>query len=570
MYILGISCYFHDSAACLLKDGIVVAAAEEERFTRIKHDNNFPINAINYCLKEARINPNKLNYVVFYEKPFQKFERILQTCVETFPYSFKMFKEALPQWIAEKLRMPGVIRKKLDYKGEVLFVPHHKSHAASAFFASPFEKAAIVTIDAVGEWTSTAIHYGEGNEIKTLKVINFPHSLGLFYSAITSYLGLKVLNDEYKVMGLAGWGKPVYYKKFKKLVDFKEDGSFKLNMKYFSYTHTEKMFSDELVKEFGKPREPDGKIERKHMNIAASLQKITEDIILRIVKHAYELTNSENLCMAGGVALNSVANGKILMSKIFKNVFFQPAATDAGSALGAALYAYNSILGMKRRYVMKNVFLGPKFSNREIKEFLESKNVKFTKLSKKEIVKATAEALAKNKIIGWFQDRMEFGPRALGHRSILANASNPRMKKILNEKVKHREWFRPFAPSLLFDEVERYFNFNLDMPFMIITLPVKKEKRREIISATHVDGTARPQTTIQKRENIYHELIEEFYSLTGIPAIINTSFNLKGEPIVCSPEDALNDFMKTKMDYLVVENFLISKGENHKFYTQKR
>jgi carbamoyltransferase len=560
MYILGISCYFHDSAACLLKDGNIVAAAEEERFTRIKHDNRFPINAVNYCLKEAKITPERLSYVVFYEKPFQKFERILQTCVETFPHSFKMFRDALPQWIAEKLRMPGVIKKKLDYKGEVLFISHHKSHAASAFFASPFEEAAIVTIDAVGEWVSTAIHYGKGNEIKTLKVINFPHSLGLFYSTITSYLGFKVLSDEYKVMGLAGWGRPTYYNKFKKLIDFKEDGSFKLNMKYFSYTHSEKMFSDELVKEFGKPREYEGKIEKRHMDIAASLQKITEDIILRIVRHAYELTKSENLCVAGGVALNSVANGKILMSKIFKNVFFQPAATDAGGALGAALYTYNKVLGKKRRYVMKDVFLGPKFSDREIKEFLENKNIEFTKLSKKEIVKATAEAIAKNKIVGWFQNRTEFGPRALGHRSILANASNPKMRKILNEKVKHREWFRPFAPSLLLDEVKRYFDFTLDMPFMIITLPVKKEKRREIISATHVDGTARPQTTIRKRENIYHELIEEFYSLTGIPAIINTSFNLKGEPIVCSPKDALNDFMKTKMDYLILENCLISKG----------
>jgi carbamoyltransferase len=559
MYILGISCYFHDSAACLLKDGIVIAAAEEERFTRIKHDNNFPINAINYCLKEAKITSDKLSYVVFYEKPFQKFERILQTCVETFPHSFKMFRDALPQWITEKLRMPGVIKKKLDYKDDILFIPHHKSHAASAFFASPFEEAAIVTIDAVGEWISTAIHYGKGNEIKTLKLINFPHSLGLFYSTITSYLGFKVLSDEYKVMGLAAWGKPIYYTKFKKLIDFNDDGSFKLNMKYFSYTHSERMFSDELIKEFGKPRKYDGKIGKKHMDIAASLQKITEDIILRIVRHAYDLTKSENLCMAGGVALNSVANGKILMSKIFKNVFFQPAATDAGGAMGAALYAYNRVLGEKRKYVMKNAFLGPKFSDKEIREFLETRNTKFERLSEKEIIKTTAEAIAKDKIVGWFQDRMEVGPRALGHRSILANPSNPKMKAILNEKVKHREWFRPFAPSLLLDEVERYFEFNLDMPFMIITLPVKKERRREIISATHIDGTARPQTTIPRREKIYHDLIEKFYSLTGIPAIINTSFNLRGEPIVCLPEDALNDFMKTRMDYLILGNYLLSK-----------
>ncbi|MFH8086728.1 MAG: carbamoyltransferase [Candidatus Aenigmatarchaeota archaeon] len=562
MFILGISCYFHDSAACILKDGKILAAAEEERFTRVKHDNTFPINAINYCLKEAKINSDKLDYVVFYEKPFQKFERILQTSVENFPKSFKMFIEAIPQWIVEKIRMPSVIKDKIGFNGEVLFIPHHKSHAASAFLASPFEEAAIVTLDAIGEWTSTAIHYGQGNEIKTLKVINFPHSLGLFYSTITSYLGFKVLNDEYKVMGLAGWGRPTYYNKFKKLINFKEDGSFKLNMKYFSYPYSERMFSDELEKEFGKARKYGEEITRKHMDIAASLQKITEEIILRIVRHAFELTKSENLCMAGGVVLNSVVNGKILMSKIFKNIFFQPVATDSGGALGSALYVYNKILERKRKYIMKDLFLGPKFSSKEMKEFLESKEIKFEKLSDKEIVKATAEVLAENKIIGWFQDRMELGPRALGHRSILANPSNQEMKKILNEKVKHREWFRPFAPSLLLENVEDFFDFNIDMPFMIITLPVKKEKIKEIISATHIDGTARPQTTIMKRENLYHRLIEEFYSLTGVPAIINTSFNLRGEPIVCSLEDALNDYMKTKMDCLVVGNYFIEKGEN--------
>jgi carbamoyltransferase len=566
MFILGISCYFHDSAACILKDGVILAAAEEERFTRIKHDNGFPINAINYCLQEAKIAPEKLDYVVFYEKPFRKFERILQTSVEYFPKSFRMFIGAMPQWIGEKLRMPGVIKNKTKFNGNILFVPHHKSHAASAFFASPFEEAAIVTVDAVGEWVSTAIHHGQGNEIKTLRVMNFPHSLGLFYSAITSYLGFKVLSDEYKVMGLAGWGKPIYYDKFKKLIDFKEDGSFSLDMKYFPYTYGEKMFSDDLKKEFGKAREYEGKIEKRHMDIAASLQKITEEIILRIVKHAFELTRSENLCMAGGVALNSVANGKILMSRIFKNIFFQPVATDAGGSLGAALYAYNKILGRKRKYVMKDAFLGPTFSDNEIREFLEQRDIKFEKLSEREMIKATAEVIAKNKVVGWLQDRMELGPRALGHRSILANPSNPKMKDILNKKVKHREWFRPFAPSMLLENVEDYFDFDIDMPFMIITLPVKKKKIKKIISATHVDGTARPQTTIKKREGIYHKIIEEFDSLTGIPALINTSFNLRGEPIVCSPQDAFNDFMKTKMDYLILGKYFIFKNviENEK------
>lgn len=560
-YVLGISCYFHDSAACLLKDGKIIAAAEEERFSRIKHDNSFPISAINYCLKEAKIKPERLDYVVFYEKPFRKFERILQTSVENFPRSFKMFRRALPEWIGEKLRLPGVIKNKIGFDKDVLFVPHHKSHAASAFFASPFEDAAIVTIDAVGEWVTTAIHYGEGNEIRTLKEIHFPHSLGLFYSAITSYLGFRVLNDEYKVMGLAGWGKPLYYNKFRKLIDFEEDGGFRLDMKYFSYTYEEKMFSEELERELGKARSPKEPIKKRHMDIAASLQKITEEILLRIVKYAKKITRSENLCMAGGVALNSVANGKILMSRTFKNLFFQPAATDAGGALGAALYTYNKILKKKREFVMKNVFLGPTFSNREIKNFLESNNIEYERLSMKEIICFTAKQLSKNKVIGWFQERMEFGPRALGHRSILANPSDPQMKKILNEKVKHREWFRPFAPSLLLQEVERYFEINLDLPFMIVTLPVKKERRGEIISATHVDGTARPQTTKKRRENYFHELIEEFFSLTGIPAVINTSFNLRGEPIVCGPKDAYKDFKRSRIDFLILGNFLISKNK---------
>jgi len=561
MFILGISCYFHDSAACLVKDGLVIAAAEEERFSRIKHDNNFPINAINYCLKEARITPEKINYVVFYEKPFQKFERILQTCVETFPNSFKIFREAFPQWILEKLRMPGLIKKKLDYDGEILFIPHHKSHAASAFFASPFEEAAIVTFDAVGEWVTTAIHYGSGNEIKILKEIKFPHSIGLFYSTITSYLGFKVLNDEYKIMGLAGWGKPVYIDKFKKLIKLKEDGSFNLNMKYFSYTHEQRMFNEELERFFRRPiRKPGETIEEFHMNIASSLQAITEDIILKIVKHAKKITGSKNLCMAGGVALNSVANGRIISERIFENCFFQPVATDAGGALGSALFAFNSILGNQRKYIMEHVFLGPEFDLKFIKEFLKSNNIEHEKLSKKEIIEFTAEKIANNKVVGWFQGRMEFGPRALGHRSILANPSNPKMKNILNEKVKHREWFRPFAPSLILEDVNRYFNFDSDFPFMIVTLPVKKEKVKEIISASHVNKTARPQTTKVERENNYHKLIKEFHSLTGLPAVINTSFNVRGEPIVCTLEDAYNCFNNTGIDYLVLGNYLISKG----------
>lgn len=560
MYILGISCFFHDSAACIIKDGKVLAAAEEERFSRIKHDNRFPSYAIDYCFREAKITPEKLDCVVFYEKPFRKFERILQTSVEHFPKSFRMFREALPQWLGEKTRMRGVIKNKIGFKGEVLFVPHHKSHAASAFFASPFEEAAIITMDAVGEWVSTAIHRGVGNDIQTLKVVNFPHSLGLFYSTITSYLGFKVNNDEYKVMGLAGLGNPIYRDEFKKLIDFKDDGSFRLNMKYFSYTHDDKMFSPELVKEFGNPRKYKDKITQRHMDIAASLQNITETVVLRIVKHAFDLTKSENLCLAGGVSLNSVANGNILRSEIFKNIFFQPAATDAGGALGAALYAYNKVLERKRDYVMKDLFLGPRFSDKDIRDFLESQNIQFERLGNADLIKSTAEVISRNKVVGWFQDRLEFGPRALGHRSILANPSNPKMKDILNEKVKHREWFRPFAPSLLLDDVERYFDVNLDMPFMVITLPVKKARVKEIISATHVNGTSRSQTVSKERNALYYNLINEYKHVTGVPLVINTSFNVRGEPIVCTPENAYNCFKNTGIDYLVMGNYIISKG----------
>jgi carbamoyltransferase len=558
LYILGISCWFHDSAACLIKNGIPIAAAEEERFTRIKHDNNFPENAIKFCLKYAKISPNDLDFVVFYEKPMLKLERILQMVVENYPRSFPLFYEAIPSWANEKLRLPGILRKKFGYKGKVLFVKHHASHASSAFFPSPFKEAAIITIDALGEYTTTAIHYGIENKIKTLKEIHFPNSLGLFYSTITSYLGFKVNNDEYKVMALASYGKPRYYKDFKKIIDVKPDGSFKLNTKYFTFIKKDRMFSDKLEEKFGPARKPDEPIQKKHMDIAATLQKITEEIVLKIAKHAYELTKCENLCIAGGVGFNSVANGKILKENIFKNIFVQPAAGDAGGALGAALYVYNQVLNNKRNYVMKDVYLGPEFSNKEIESFLNKNSADYEKLSDSELVKEVANLLAEGKSVGWFQGRMEFSYRALGNRSILADPSNPEMREKVG-KIKKREWFRPFAPTILFERIDEYYTPPYEAPFMIITFDVKEKKKKDLIAVLHVDGTTRPQSLRKEVNERYYKLIKEFEKIKGIPALLNTSFNRKGEPIVCKPEEAYRDLVETPMDYLVLGNFLIKK-----------
>jgi len=559
MNILGVSCHYHDSAASLVKDGVLIAAAEEERFTRKKHDNTFPTNAIQYCLKEGKITADEIDVVAFYDKPMLKFDRILHTCVSTFPKSFWMFWDAVPQWMTEKLRVPSLLKNKIGYKGEVLFIEHHKSHAASAFFVSPFKESAIVTIDGIGEWTSAAIHYGKDNDIETLKEIRFPHSLGLFYSTITSYLGFKVNNDEYKIMGLAAYGKPAYYDKFKNIVDVKEDGSFNLNMKYFSYTHDKKMFSNEFEREFGPRREYESKITKRHKDIASTLQKLTEEIMLKIANYAHSLTGSENLCMAGGVALNCVANGRIIREGPFKRVFIQPAATDAGGSLGAAFYAYNKIYENRRKYVMTDAYLGPSFVEAEIKDFLENSRIEYERMNKKKLLEKIAHIIAEDKIVGWFQGRLEFGPRALGNRSILANPKNPKMKDILNKKVKHREPFRPFAPSILLRNAKDYLVGACDSPFMILAFDVKRDKIKDIISATHIDGTCRPQTVTREENKLYYDLIKKFSEITGVPAVINTSFNVRGEPIVCTHIDAFNTFVKTDIDYLVLGNYIISK-----------
>jgi len=566
MYILGISCYYHDAAACLIKDGKIVAAAEEERFTRKKHDPSFPINAINFCLKEANISSKELSFIGFYEKPLSKFERILSQHLEMFPYSFWSFYKTIPNWLSEKLRIPKIIKKKLKYKGDILFIDHHLAHASSSFLVSPFKNAAILTVDGVGEWTTTAIGYGKENEIRLLKEVKFPHSIGLLYSTVTAHLGFSVNNSEYKIMSLAAYGTPLYYDKFMKIVDLKEDGSYMLDMDYFDYHFRLKMPGKKFVKEFGPIRKPNEELTQHHKNIAASLQKVTEDVLFKILNYLYEETKCENLCMAGGVALNSVANGKIKKNTKFKNIFIQPASSDAGTSLGVAFYIYNSVLNNKRNCIMDSVYLGPEFYNNKIQSFLDSNKINYKKLKdENELVKETAKLIYQNNVIGWFQGRMEFGPRALGNRSILANPCNPQMKKILNEKVKHREEFRPFAPVIIEEKVKEYFDIDKkDERFMLFVYPIKESKRKLIPPVNHVDGTARLQTVNKEQNLLYYNLIREFEKLSKVPVLINTSFNIRGEPIVCTPEDAYKCMMGTEIDYLILNNFLIKRNDNLK------
>ena len=563
MNILGISCLYHDAAACLLKDGKIAAAAEEERFTRKKHDNSFPINSINFCLKKGNIKINVVDYIAFYEKPIIKFDRILNSHLETFPKSFWTFFMTMPHFLNEKLKIPSIIRKKLKYDGEILFIEHHLAHAASAFLTSQFKKAAILTVDGVGEWATTAWGYGDGNKINLLKEIQFPHSLGLLYSTVTAYLGFKTNNDEYKIMGLASYGKPIYLDKFKEIVDIKEDGSYHLDMDYFVYHYKLSMPSKKFIEKFGPARSPNSQINQRHEDIAASLQAILEEILFKILNHVHKKIKSDNLCMAGGVALNSSANGKILKNTKFKKIFIQPASSDAGGSLGSAFYVYNTILGNKRNYFMDHAYLGPEFSTDEIRNYLKTNKINFKEFENdNELIEKTAKLIFENKIIGWFQGRMEWGPRALGNRSILANPCNPKMKDTLNRRVKHREDFRPFAPVVLSKDTKKYFETTHNDPFMLFVYPIRKDKQRLIPSVTHVDGTGRLQTIEMKQNPRYYKLINKFENFSGVPVLINTSFNIKGEPIVCTPEDAYKCMMGTGIDYLIMDKFLISKKSN--------
>ncbi len=559
-YILGLSCFYHDSAAALLKNGKVIAAAHEERFTRIKHDPDYPEHAIKYCLKFAGIKTRDLEKVAFYEKPFLKFERLLTTYIDTWPKGLFSFVPAMREWLTRKLWIKSLIYDQLDgYEGDIDFVEHHVSHGASAFYPSPFKKAAILTMDGVGEWASATRGVGVGNEMTLTDQIDFPHSWGLLYSAFTYYLGFKVNSAEYKVMGLAPYGNPRYAKVIRdNLVDIKADGSFNLNMKYFAYPYALRMTSPAFDKLFGGigPRELGHEPEQREMDIAASLQKVTDEMMIKNAKHLYKTHKTSNLVMAGGVALNCVSNGAILKNTPMKNLFIQPAAGDAGGAVGAALHSYFVNTDKPRRNLWKTCNLGPEFNNREILKLLKQKGVKYKKLTTRNLAKTTAELIEKQNVVGWFQGRMEYGPRALGNRSILADARNPENQKRVNMAIKFRESFRPFAPVVMEDKAETWFDAFWQDPYMITVCNVK---RRDIPSVTHVNNSARIQTVNRDQNKKYYDVVYEFYKKTGVGVLINTSFNQRGEPIVCSPEDGLMSFLRTDMDYLVIGNYLLDK-----------
>ena len=590
--ILGISAFYHDSAACILKDGKIIAAAQEERFTRIKHDSTYPKNAVEFVLDFSNLKLSQVDRIVFFEKPFLKFERLLETYVAFAPKGFTSFSKAMPIWIKEKLFQKNFLFNKLkehdkDYKSDenIFFSDHHLSHAASAFFPSPFDEAIVLTADGVGEWATTTVAIGRGNDLKIKKEIHFPHSLGLLYSAFTYYTGFKVNSGEYKLMGLAPYGKPIYVEKIKKLIDIKDDGSFKLDQKYFNYATGLTMTNSKFDELFGnKPRDPNkDKITEFHMDIASSIQKVTEEIMIKLAKSIREEYNIKNLCLAGGVALNCVANGKILKEKIFDNIWIQPAAGDAGGSIGAALALW--YLEYKKERVVRSSdemcgsYLGTEFTQDQIENDLKSVGANFDVLNYENMINKTAELLADEKAIGWFQGRMEFGPRALGNRSIIADPRSDKMQKNLNLKVKYRESFRPFAPSILKENLSDWFNINVESPYMLFVADINPSikiemtnnqkkffgieklnvKRSKIPAVTHVDYSARIQTVSKTTNKPYYDLITKFKEKTGCPIVVNTSFNVRGEPIVNSPKDAFNCFMGTELDYLVIGNCILKK-----------
>lgn len=597
MNILGISAYYHDSAACLVVDGKIIAAAQEERFTRKKHDENFPVNAINYCLTEAGLSAQQIDYVVFYDKPFLKFERLFETYLAFAPKGFKSFATSLPVWVKDKLFQKSVILdalkdhldKNTDWSSKLLFSEHHLSHAASAFFPSPFEEAAVLTMDGVGEWATTSLAVGKGNTLNVTNEIHFPHSLGLLYSAMTYYTGFKVNSGEYKVMGLAPYGEPKYANLIKDhLIDIKEDGSFHLDMSYFNYCTGLTMTSDRFNDLFGAPpRKSESILGQREMDLAASIQAVTEEVVIKLAKGIKKSTGLNNLCLAGGVALNCVANGKLLRENVFDKIWIQPASGDAGGAVGAALAAYYLMLAQPRKVdkqdSMQGSYLGPEFGQAEIEQRLSQAGAKFDVVSDTQLIEQTAQALADGLAVGWHQGRMEFGPRSLGARSIIADARSPTVQKQLNLKVKYRESFRPFAPSILREDVADWFEINTDSPYMLLVADVKKEKqlamtdaqkqlfgieklnvpRSEIPAVTHVDYSARIQTVSKDTNPKYHALISKFKEITGCPVLVNTSFNVRGEPIVCSPEDAFNCLMGTDIDFLVVGNCILRKEQQN-------
>ncbi len=596
MYILGISAYYHDSAACLIKDGEIIAAAQEERFTRVKHDPNFPAKAIEYCIKEANIKANQIDNIVFYEKPFMKFERLLETYLAFAPKGFRSFAKAIPIWIKDKLfqkllitrELSANLGKEIRWGDRLLFSEHHLSHAASAYYPSPFESAAVLTLDGVGEWTTTSLAIGKDNDLKVIKEIKFPHSIGLLYSSFTYYTGFKVNSGEYKIMGLAPYGEPRYVNLIKdNLILIAEDGSFQLDMSYFDYATGLTMTNKKFHKLFGgPPRQPDTDITQREMDLAASIQKITEEIVLKLIRGIANKTSERNLCLAGGVALNCVANGVLVRENIFDNIWIQPAAGDAGASLGAALSVWY-LHHRKERKVLKNYdsmkgsYLGPEFSDKEIESELNSCGAIYKKLTENDLLDKISLELANEKAIGWMQGRMEFGPRALGGRSIIADPRSPKMQKQLNLKVKYRESFRPFAPSILYEHVSEWFELNTKSPYMLLVANVIKDKHlsitaedealfgidklnitRSIVPAiTHVDYSARIQTVHKETNPRYHSLISKFNEKTGCPIIVNTSFNIRGQPIICTPTDAFKCFMGTGLDVLAIGNYILYKDE---------
>ena len=585
--ILGISAYYHDSAAALLSDGRIVAAAQEERFSRKKNDERFPRNAAAFCLKQAGLTESDLDAVVFYDKPIIKFARLLESYLAVAPGGWLTFPRALPPWLGEKLNLRGTIRyemPELRTEAPILFTEHHQSHAASAFLPSPFEEAAILTVDGVGEWATTTVGVGRGSEVEMLKELRFPHSLGLLYSAFTAYCGFRINSGEYKLMGLAPYGEPRYVEAiYEHLVHVKEDGSLHLNLDYFHFLRGLRMTNARFDRLFGGPRrQPETPVEQRHMDIARSIQVVTEQIMLRLARHARELTGQKNLCMAGGVALNCVANGLILREKIFDRLWIQPAAGDAGGALGAALAVWHMRQDdpQPRTVVqpdaMQGAFLGPEFSDDEIEAVLQRHNAVYRKLDPEPLLDEVVELLGDEKIVGWVQGRMEFGPRALGHRSILGDPRSPRMQSVLNLKVKFRESFRPFAPAILRERASEFFELDADSPYMLLVAPVHpsqrlpvppsasglerlKQLRSHVPAVTHVDYSARVQTVSEVENPSFHAILKRFEARTGCPVLVNTSFNVRGEPVVCTPDDAYRCFVNTEMDYLAIGNFLLER-----------